>query len=62
MSALPPKADICGAQAHVRYGPIADSCTAAKRSLFDHLGGAGMADEWWSTILQSLPSFTYVKL
>jgi hypothetical protein len=23
-SALPPKADICGAQAHVRFGPIAD--------------------------------------
>src|SRR5262245_23183536 len=30
--------------------------------LFDHFGGAGIADEWWSTILQSLPSFTYVKL
>ena len=24
MSALPPKADMCGALAHVRYGPIAD--------------------------------------
>jgi hypothetical protein len=24
MSALPPKADICSAQAHVRFGPIAD--------------------------------------
>jgi hypothetical protein len=24
MSALPPKADICGALAHVRFGPIAD--------------------------------------
>jgi hypothetical protein len=24
MSALPPKADICGAPAHVRFGPIAD--------------------------------------
>src|SRR5215471_20079986 len=24
MSALPPKADMCGARAHVRYGPIAD--------------------------------------
>jgi len=23
-----------------------------------HLGGAGTADEWWSTIFQSLPSFT----
>jgi hypothetical protein len=24
MSALPPKADICSALAHVRFGPIAD--------------------------------------
>src|SRR5262245_25664237 len=24
MSALPPKADMCSAQGHVRYGPIAD--------------------------------------
>src|SRR5262245_40070940 len=47
-----PKADICGAPAHVRFtpnsdidcvfqhvrfGPTADSCTAAKRTLFDHL-------------------------
>ena len=39
-SALPPKADMCGAAAYVRYGP-ADSCSAAKRSLFDHLVGAG---------------------
>jgi hypothetical protein len=31
MSALPPKADICAAQAHVRFGPEADSCSAAKR-------------------------------
>jgi hypothetical protein len=31
MSALPPKADICSALAHVRYGPIADL------DLFDHL-------------------------
>ncbi len=23
-----------------------------------HLGGAGTADEWWSTIFQPLPSFT----
>src|SRR6185437_9421949 len=27
MSALPPKADMCGAQAYVRYGPIADVIT-----------------------------------
>src|SRR5215510_955311 len=32
MSALPPEADMCGAPAHVRYGPKADIAT-----LFDHL-------------------------
>ena len=40
MSALPPKADMCGATRHVRYVPIADSCSATKGSLFDHLVGA----------------------
>src|SRR5262249_52416343 len=40
MSALPPKADMCGATRDVRYGPIADSCTAANQYLFDHLAGA----------------------
>ena len=30
MSALPPKADMCGALAHVCFVPIADSCSAAK--------------------------------
>ena len=34
MSALPPKADMCGAARNVRFGPIADSCSAAK--LVDH--------------------------
>ena len=28
MSALPPKADMCDAQADVRYGPEADMCSA----------------------------------
>src|SRR5262245_37921071 len=41
MSALPPKADMCSARGDVRYGPKADSCSAAKRSLFDHLVGGG---------------------
>jgi hypothetical protein len=36
MSALPPKADMCGAARDVRYGPIADM-----RHSFDHLVGAG---------------------
>src|SRR5215813_10306563 len=35
MSALPPKADMCSATAHVCFGPIADIET-----LFDHLVGA----------------------
>jgi hypothetical protein len=34
MSTLPPKADMCSAPALVCFGPIADSCTAAK---FDNL-------------------------
>src|SRR5262245_1539746 len=33
MSALPPKADMCGALAHVPYGPIADIIS------FDHFVG-----------------------
>src|SRR5262249_36685945 len=42
MSALPPKADSCSAQPHVRFGPEADSCSAAKTGatcddLFDHI-------------------------
>ena len=32
LSALPPKADMCSAQADVRFVPIADSCTAANSS------------------------------
>ena len=30
MSALPPKADMCGATTNVCFGPIADSCGATK--------------------------------
>src|SRR5262245_41819727 len=41
MSAITPKADMCGATRDVRFGPKADSCTAAKESLVDHLVGAG---------------------
>ena len=36
-SALPPKADSSRTSGHVRLVPIADSCTAAKEALFDHL-------------------------
>jgi hypothetical protein len=41
MSPLPPKADVAERNRHVRFVPKADSCTAAKRSLLDHLIGAG---------------------
>jgi len=37
MSALPPKADMCGATSDVRFGPIADSCDAAKGSVADSI-------------------------
>ena len=33
MSALPPKADMCGALAHVCFGPIADISVPIKRSI-----------------------------
>jgi hypothetical protein len=39
MSALPPKADMYSATAHVCFGPIADSCGATKGTLFDHFVG-----------------------
>jgi hypothetical protein len=41
MSALPLKADIRRRHRDVSFGPQADSCTATKESLFDHLGSAG---------------------
>ena len=40
MSALPPKADIIERNRHVRFVPKADSYTATKIDLFDHLVGA----------------------
>src|SRR5262252_6377526 len=41
MSASPPKAAIERHNWHVRFVPKADSCSAAKPQLFDHLVGAG---------------------
>ena len=41
MSALPPKADMCGATRDVRFGPEADI-----GQLFDHLVGAGEHAYW----------------
>jgi len=40
MSALPPISDISRTSREVRFGPKADSCTAAILSLFDHQVGA----------------------
>src|SRR5947208_2427320 len=37
---LPVKADIEWQSLHVSFGPTTDSCSAAKRLLFDHLVGA----------------------
>ena len=39
MSALPPKADIRPRNRNVCFGPEANSCTAAKSVLFDHVIG-----------------------
>ena len=41
MSALPPKADMCGALGDVRFVPIADMAP-----LFDHLVGTGQQRGW----------------
>ena len=35
MSALPPKADMCGAPADVRYGPIADMAVSSAQARSD---------------------------
>ena len=43
LSALPPKADICSALAHVRFGPKAD----IRQPLFDHLVGALLEIQWY---------------
>ena len=41
MSALPPKADMCGAKRDVRSGPKADILRCGKNSLVDHLVASG---------------------
>ena len=46
MSALPPIADMCSALVHVCFVPQANSCSAAKGSLFDRLVGAGEQRRW----------------
>jgi hypothetical protein len=46
MSALPPKADIAESDWHLRFVPKADSCSAAKSVLFDHVIGFGEQCRW----------------
>ena len=41
MSALTPKADMCGATVDVRFVPIADIGTSAVRALFNHVVSSG---------------------
>jgi hypothetical protein len=55
MSALPPKADIADHDCDVRFVPKADSCTAAKCFLFEHLVGAFY--QWGLTETKRLGSF-----
>jgi hypothetical protein len=43
VSALSPKADMCGATGDVCYGPIADKGNTANSTLFDHLVGDSFA-------------------
>src|SRR5512139_110875 len=55
------EADMCGALAHVRFGPKADSCSAAKRIVIrsPHRRAAGMtrgigADHWQTNTFSAL--------
>jgi hypothetical protein len=45
MSALPPKADMCGATRYVRFVPIADSCSAAKGFCYSITSSARASSE-----------------
>src|SRR5262245_10720744 len=58
MSALPPKADMCGAIGDVCFGPKADSCSAAKKIVIqsprwlarEALGGRLCREPWLSEV------------
>jgi hypothetical protein len=52
-TALPPTADVRACRAE------RPRCA---NSGFFYRGAGGIADEWWSTIIQFSPSFTSVKL
>jgi hypothetical protein len=57
MSALPPKADMCGANRHVCFGPKADSCRATNiAALFDQRVGA-LQKLFWNCEAYGLRSF-----
>src|SRR6516225_1150009 len=48
---------LCATSGH---GMLRFGCRA--QCLGSYFGGDGMAEEWWSTMSQSSPRFTYVKL
>src|SRR4030095_11877009 len=52
MSALPPKADMCGALAHVRFGPIADIASLI-RSTCQRERPTCQGSEWQAFLLFS---------
>ena len=62
MSALHPKADMCGAQAHVRFVPIAD--IGAHRSLrrFTSLGHAEASDCSLDLSIREVLQWTHAKM
>ena len=53
MSALPPIADICSAQAHVRFVPIAD--IGLTQSLIDDRGRDAKLIDWLDEITADCP-------
>ena len=48
MSALPPKADMCGATRDVRFVPIADMCGALVHVCSRPEAVGNIAQRWWT--------------
>src|SRR5262245_38701324 len=54
MSALPPKADMCSAVVHARFGPIADiACQKNSRPASCHYERCGASILWHSGLIQT---------
>ena len=60
MSALPPKADMCGAASDVRFGPIADIATIYDHS--DKHPGAGQDNPDFSELAQLRVDFDCARM